>query len=182
MSQPSEHPFDLLASIDQRSRERANSPEHEQHEELVGRLALRFHDQRIMVSMEDISQISPSPMITRVPGVKPWLMGIANLRGTVLSVINLGGFLLGKTSSVNKSSRIVTVNSGDWFFGLLIDEVIGMRHFAEHSRVPGATMTEVVTPPLQPYVTDVYNSEEHNWMVFSIDALLNNAYFLDAAA
>lgn len=182
MSNPAEHPFDLLASIDQRSRARSTSPELEQPEGMVGRLALRFSDQRIMVSMEEISQIIPAPVITRVPGVKPWLMGIANLRGTVLSVINLGGFLANKSSSITKSSRIVTVNSGDWFFGLLIDEVIGMRHFTEHSLVPEAAAAEVVDPQLKPYITEVYNSEDQHWMAFDIGALLNNAYFLDAAA
>ena len=174
----SKHPFEILQSFDQRGRARAASPEMEASEAMVGRLALRFADQRIMVSMEDIAQIVPAPVITRVPGVKPWLIGIANLRGTVISVVNLGEFLLGKPSVLGKKSRIVTVNSGDWHYGLLIDEVIGMRHFAEHSKIG----TDAVPEPLRPYVDEVYDSEDHHWMTFSIDALLGNAYFLDAAA
>lgn len=177
------HPFDLLLDFDHRSRDRARngSPELELPTGMVGRLALRLQDQRLMVSMQDISQIIPVPAITRVPGTQPWLMGIANLRGTVISVVNLGEFLLGKASNVTKSSRIVTVVNGDWLYGLLIDEVIGMRHFADHSLID-LRSAGAVSPELEPYVTEVYEGEQQRWQVFDVNVLLSNAYFLDAAA
>ncbi|NIW97783.1 MAG: chemotaxis protein CheW, partial [Phycisphaerae bacterium] len=67
--------------------------------------------------------------ITRIPSAKPWLMGIANLRGTVITIVDLAHFLERNPILPAKTNRIIVARSGDWHYGLLVDEVIGMRHF-----------------------------------------------------
>jgi len=58
--------------------------------EIRGRLALRLSSWNLLFSMDDVAEIIPVPRnITRVPGVKRWLLGIANLRGKVISVSDL---------------------------------------------------------------------------------------------
>lgn len=176
------HPFDLLRDIDRRSRNRSlsTSADIEKPTGMVGRLALRLNAWRLMFSMDDVSEIIPIPSITRVPGVKPWLMGISNLRGTVISIADLGVFLGSKkTTATTASSRVVIVKSGEWSYGLLVDEVIGMRHFTSENRL---SLAETVTDQLRPYVTEVFDSENQTWFTFNVDALLSDAAFLDAAA
>jgi twitching motility protein PilI len=146
---------------------------------MVGRLALRLNTWRLMFSMDDVSEIIPVPNITRVPGVKPWLMGISNLRGTVVSIADLGELLGGRSSTLTASSRVVIVGSGEWSYGLLVDEVIGMRHFTSESKL---SLAETVTDNLRPYVTEVFSSEKQIWFTFNVDALLSDDTFLDAAA
>jgi twitching motility protein PilI len=132
-----------------------------------------------MFSMDDVSEIIPVPAITRVPGVKSWLMGISNLRGTVISIADMGEFLGGKATMPTASSRVVIVKSGEWSYGLLVDEVIGMRHFTSESKL---SLTETVADSLRPYVTEVFSSENQVWFTFNVDALLSDTTFLDAAA
>jgi twitching motility protein PilI len=132
-----------------------------------------------MFSMDDVSEIIPVPTITSVPGVKPWLMGISNLRGTVISIADMGEFLGGKATTPNASSRVVIVKSSEWSYGLLVDEVIGMRHFTSESKL---SLTETVADSLRPYVTEVFSSENQVWFTFNVDALLSDSSFLDAAA
>jgi twitching motility protein PilI len=181
VSNPVAHPFDLLLDIDQRGRERARASATEivQTAALRGNLAVRLADQYLMLAMDEISEIIPLPAITSVPGVKPWLMGIANLRGTVISVVNLGQFLSGKASMPAAGSRVVVVKSGEWSYGLLIDEVVGMRHFPPEAQVAPAAVTKAA---LQPYVSAAYRGEGKTWLAFSIAALVADAVFADAAA
>ena len=131
-----------------------------------------------MFSMDEVLEIIPVPPITRVPGVKSWLMGIANLRGTVISVVNLREFFSGKPSIPTPSSRIVIVRSGEWHYGVLVDEVIGMHNFDVESKLPSL---DAIDANLRPYLTEAFHSEDTEWLAFNADRLLNDSRFLGAA-
>ncbi len=54
-------------------------------------------DDRLIAPLNDIKEILNFPSaITKVPGTKPWMLGIANIRGTLLPVIDLQLFLIGR--------------------------------------------------------------------------------------
>ena len=173
-----QHPFDLLLDIDKRSREDTQSaPEAAQSPDTEGRLALRLGAWHLMFFLQDVSEIIPLPRITRVPGVKSWLLGIANLRGTVISIIDLRDFFESRPTTPSASSRIVVVRSNDWGYGLLIDEVIGMRHFGPETRIP---TLDAIHANLRPYITDAFHSENKEWLVFNPSQLLKSSQFLVA--
>ena len=176
---PPRHPFDLLLQLDQRVRERApTAAVNAQLSEIRGRLALRLASWNLLFSMDDVAEIIPVPRITRVPGVKRWLLGIANLRGKVISVSDLRDFLTGRPTAQLPGSQIVVVRIGEWDYALLVDEVVGMRHFGPQHRLP--TM-DTVDENLRPYVTEAFLHENQHWLVFNTSALLADPRFANAA-
>lgn len=172
------HPFELLLKIDQRNRERVAPAARAAQPTAGGRLALRVGSWNLLLPMDDVAEIIPVPRVTRVPGVRSWLMGIANLRGAVMSVIDLKEYLGGKPTAPTASSRLVVVRDGEWNYGLLADEIIGMRHFGPESRVAAAQSIE---QPVRPYLTEVFTSEKQQWLAFNIGQLLKDPNFLNAA-
>ena len=107
--------------------------------------------------MDDVAEIIPIPRsITRVPGVKRWLLGIANLRGKVISVSDLRDFVTGRSTMQLPGSQLVIVRSGEWDYGLLVDEIIGMRHFGTQHRLP---TLDAVEESLRPYICLLYTSK-----------------------
>ncbi len=176
---PHRHPFDLLLQLDQRVRERApTAAVNPQLSEIRGRLALRLASWNLLFSMDDVAEIIPVPRITRVPGVKRWLLGIANLRGKVISVSDLRDFLTGRPTAQLPGSQIVVVRIGDWDYALLVDEVVGMRHFGSHHRLP---TLDTVDESLRPYVTEAFLHENQHWLVFNTTVLLADPRFANAA-
>ncbi|HXH03754.1 MAG TPA: chemotaxis protein CheW [Candidatus Competibacteraceae bacterium] len=173
------HPFDLLLEIDRRSAGRYHADyDMLQVSERGGRLALRLGDWRLMFAMADVSEIIPLPRITRVPGVKPWFVGIANLRGTVISIADLQAFLMEKPTKLHPHGRVLILRAGEWDCGVLMDEVIGMRHFGEEQQLPSLDGVEA---PLRPYITAAYQADEQCWLAFDAPRLLRDAAFLAAA-
>lgn len=173
------HPFDILLQLDQRVRERAPTVAvNAQLSEIRGRLALRLGAWNLLFSMDDVAEIIPVPRITRVPGVKRWLLGIANLRGKVISVSDLRDFLTGRPTAQLPSSQIVVVRSGEWDYGLLVDEVVGMRHFGPQHRLPAL---DSVDENLRVYVTEAFLHDNQHWLVFNISTLLADPRFANAA-
>ena len=173
------HPFDLLSAIDKRNRERVLTAPSEavQVADGKGQLAVRVWQWNLMFSMEAVAEIIPVPRITRVPGVKSWLLGIANLRGIVMAVVDLQAFLGGEPAGLSPGNRLLVVRSGEWNYGLLVAEIIGMRHFGPASQ---RVALDTVAVNLQPYITDAFASEERHWLMFNVSRLLNAPGFLQA--
>lgn len=173
------HPFDILLQLDRRVHERAPVVAvNAQLSEIRGRLALRLSSWNLLFSMDDVAEIIPVPRITRVPGVKRWLLGIANLRGKVISVSDLRDFLTSRPTTQLPGSQIVVVRSGEWDYGLLVDEVVGMRHFGPQHRLPAL---DTVEEALRPYVVEAFLHDNKYWLVFNASALLVDPQFADAA-
>lgn len=173
------HPFDILARLDARMRARAPAATAGAPlPEMRGRLALRLGPWNLLFSMDDVAEIIPVPRITRVPGVKRWLLGIANLRGKVISVSDLRDFLTGRPAVQQSGSQIVVVRAGGWDYGLLVDEIVGMRHFGPQQRL---SSLDGVDASLQPYVTEGFLNDQQNWLVFNTSTLLADSRFLNAA-
>lgn len=60
---------------------------------------------------------------TPLPHAPSYVLGIFNLRGATLPIVDLGARLSGRTATVERSSVIVVVEIGDRPIGLLVDAV-----------------------------------------------------------
>ena len=90
-----EHPFELLRELERRSRVAiTGSPADDvSTEEWVG-IGLRLGNERFVVAREEVREVLMLPStLTRVPGAKPWIRGLANVRGHLLPIADLRGFL-----------------------------------------------------------------------------------------
>lgn len=174
------HPISLLQEIDKRNQQRAQekTPGEMQPASKRGRLAVRVGTWRLLFSMDDVTEIIPVPRVTQVPGVRDWLLGIANLRGTVVSVIDLYRFFCEEPTSLGASSRLIVVVAGEWSYGLLVDEVIGMRHFNPGNKL---SSLDAVHDQLRPYLAEGFEIEQQQWLSFNVDPFLNEPKFLNAA-
>ena len=68
---------------------------------------------------------------TRVPGAPAYVRGLINLRGTIVTVIDLGARLdATHTGSDEGSILLVRQNGGDRIVGVVVDEVLDVRSLA----------------------------------------------------
>ncbi len=69
--------------------------------------------------------------LTRVPGAKSWIKGLANVRGALLPVIDLRQYLGSGATPLTRNTRLLVVNHRDVPAGLMVDEVLGFRRFID---------------------------------------------------
>ena len=128
-----DRPFELLAELERRGRAVSAqvSQEGTAGREWVG-VALRMAGDLYLVAREETREVlGLPPALTRVPGAKQWIKGLANVRGQLLPVIDLRHFLGSGTTPITRNTRVVVVNHREIPAGLLVDEVLGFRRFAE---------------------------------------------------
>ncbi|MCC6558165.1 MAG: chemotaxis protein CheW [Polyangiaceae bacterium] len=80
--------------------------------------------QRIAIPAEDLREIVPLPDVTALPALPPWLLGIAEVRGELLGVIDLAT-IAGMRGQRAAMMAIVDGSRGP--LGLAVEAVLGFR-------------------------------------------------------
>ncbi len=173
-------PFAVLTDIARRSRSMAAGlPEQQQAVELWNGIGFILAGERYVAPMGEVIEILHVPRYTHIPGVRPFMLGAANVRGRLLPLIDLAGFFdVPRSSRSPRDRRVLIVEQGDVFSGLVVDSVSGMQYFAVDSHVESP---RDVPASVQPFVSGGYERNEEVWKVFSAADLLGDERFLDVA-
>ena len=95
----------------------------------INQLGVTIGQERFLLDLTQVGEIVPVPSITLVPLTQPWYLGLANIRGNLISVIDLARYQLQSETAVGSDSRVVTFAGGLGFnCGLLVSRVYGLRH------------------------------------------------------
>lgn len=85
-------------------------------------ILFKMNQQHYLISAEKVEEVVDTIAITPVPLAPKWIEGLINLRGTVITVVNLATLIEVDDSSVNKN--ILVLNENGSRKGFLIEEVM----------------------------------------------------------
>lgn len=172
-------PFELLLEIEHRCQQTAASlpTAGEDEDKWVG-VGFRVGDDKLIADMSEVEEILDLPEVTIVPGVKSWVVGVANVRGSLLPIMDLKGYVLGEDMRNRKRGRVIVINYKGFSTGLIVDEVYGMRHFLVKDRV---SEKPDVHDSIAPYVGGVFKHEGESWPVFSFKNIVEDERFSHAS-
>ena len=173
-------PYDLLKDIEARSRSRAlGLPQQIEVRRTWSGIGFRVGDLLMVSSLGEISEILVYPTLTRVPQAKSWVKGIANVRGTLLPVLDLRGFIEGVATDMSRRVRVLMIQYDNLTAGLMVDEAMGLRHFFDEERVGGLAS---LPAGYQEFIIGGYKQGNTQWGVFNMTSLATNKRFLEVAA
>jgi len=87
------------------------------------------------VAQNKVREIVPSREVTRLPGAPVWVKGLLNLRGTLVTIIDLSErFGMGRAQS--PLAPVVIFLIGDRLLGALVDDVHEVVEFADGDLLP----------------------------------------------
>ncbi len=136
--------------------------------------------QKFVTPMGEVTEMLELPPYTELPGVQSWVRGLANVRGRLLPLVDLAVFLGGKLESARRNRRILVIESGDIYVGLVVDGILGMQHFPVDSYV--REMAGIDYAAMVPYLQGSFQeSSGHGWTVFSPWLLVQDEKFFQVA-
>ncbi|MCV9385631.1 chemotaxis protein CheW [Reichenbachiella ulvae] len=65
------------------------SGENKEHEETIMLVAFAVGNEEYAVAIDQIKEVVPCPSIAPIPQVPPYIMGVSNVRGNVLAIVDL---------------------------------------------------------------------------------------------
>lgn len=173
----SDKPFALLGAIDARLRAARPDLVADRGGQRWTGIALRVRARWFLIPRTEVREILLRPRLTRVPGAKPFLIGVANLRGALLPVTDLGVLWGEEAIPEHHRQRVLVLNSRHIPAGFLVDEVGGYRHFApgdqHHERtaeigVPGDSLL------------GAFARDGQTWPVLSLHRIVRSDAFVKA--
>ena len=164
-----------LQDMEQRSSARhENLPQLDEAYELWDGIAFNLISTPVVTQLSDIKEILNLPSsITRVPGTRNWMLGIANIRGNLLPITDLQVFLGGTPVAIGKRSRVLVTECEGARVGLLVGGVQGILHFKPDQRVAEHSVPEAIAK----YCSEAYLAANETWPVFNVSLLANDPEF-----
>jgi purine-binding chemotaxis protein CheW len=126
---------------------------------------------RYAVSVPNVIEVGRVPVITPVPNVPAWLRGVINLRGEILSIIDVRRFLEIDDAYPTESSRMLVIKSvrDEIMTSLIVDQVNGFARLSKaHMDVSIAPLRNKVTA----YVSAVCEHDEQTVAVLDLERFL----------
>jgi twitching motility protein PilI len=135
-------------------------------------ILFRVRRSQLLAPLDQIVEVlEPPAEITSIPGTRSWVVGVANNRGTLLPIFDLSVLVYGGAATRRAADRILVVRQEDLPCGLLVSEVIGIRHFEEQSRLAEAPRELGV---LVPFADGAFPLEGEPVAVMALDRLLKD--------
>jgi len=123
------------------------------------------------VGIQSIKEIVRYPYITEVPRVPNYIKGLANLRGTIMPVIETRGKLNLPETEITDQTRVIVLDTGNVPTGIVVDRVKGVKDIENLTieEPPSIISTELDID--KKYISGIIQSDEEIIMLISIESL-----------
>jgi len=173
-------PFSVLQDYEARSLSHVvGLPEQLDAPGLWRGVGYRVGKRRLASGFDEVVEILAMPAVTPVPGAQPWMLGVANIRGNLLPIVDLKQFLEGERTVLHEGQRVLVVRQPGGNVAVTIDELFGQRSFVEEQKIEAASFAD---GRYTHFVERAYRFGDHEWGVFSLDRLARTPEFRQAAA
>ena len=134
---------------------------------------------RLVAPLAEVSEILTPPRVTALPRVKDWMLGIANVRGRLIPIIDLHRVMGIATTVPRTQWRVLVVEQGETVAGLLVEQSLGMQHFLDDSFEEGQPEG---LDAIHTYIQGAYRHGGRVFYVVSLTSLIRDEKFNDVAS
>lgn len=110
--------------------------EKENDEDLVEVVEFMLSYEKYAIESRFVSEVFPMTDFTHLPCTPDFVLGIMNLRGTILSLIDIRRFCDLPVQGLSNLNRVIVVESDDMKVGILADMILGMSNIPRTSIQP----------------------------------------------
>jgi purine-binding chemotaxis protein CheW len=121
-------PQENLAILKMRARLLAREPKQaDEHQEFLPIVEFRLASETYGLESAFVREVYPLKDFTPLPGVPSYVLGIANVRGQILSIIDLKKFFGLPGKGFGQLNKLIILRNGPMEFGVLADDILGAR-------------------------------------------------------
>ena len=155
----------ILARLENAKRADAEPP--------AGYLGVVIGGKNVLINLQEISETLPMLDIQRVPLVKPWFLGVANVRGVLYAINDLGQMLESKLTNISSNTRLVMVSEVITSnVAFVVDKMIGLRKL-DDMQVRKEVLEDSVCLKTQSY----QDADNQIWHMLDCDKLVGSKEF-----
>lgn len=117
------------AILKARAKALAREPQHQDHQvyEQLEVIEFVLAYERYALDVSYVREVHPLKEITALPGTPVFVAGIVNVRGQIVSVINLKRLFELPDKGLTDLNKVIILKDGQMEFGLLVDAMVGVH-------------------------------------------------------
>ncbi|MCE9553820.1 MAG: chemotaxis protein CheW [Planctomycetes bacterium] len=132
-------------------------------------VGFQLADQEYLFRIEQIQEVVIQKQVTKTPQVPKYVEGVANLRGSIIPIINLRSLFGLEPKPADAETRTIVVNVGARNMGCTVDKVSQVMRIADESIRPAP---ETITANGAHYVAGFARIDGRLMIVLDINELL----------
>ena len=133
-------------------------------------VAFRIENQSYAFRIEQIQEIVILDQVTKTPQVPEYVEGVANLRGSIIPVINLRKLFGLEPKPIDSETRTIVVNVGTRTIGCTVDTVSQVVRIAEDAIHPAP---DTVSGHGASYISGFARVQEQLIVLLEVEQLLD---------
>ncbi|MFT6268447.1 MAG: purine-binding chemotaxis protein CheW [Alphaproteobacteria bacterium] len=161
------------------SQQRATATASDPNDEVLQWVTYRLDEETYGINVMQVQEVLRYTEIAPVPGAPDYVMGIINLRGNVVTVIDTRARFGLPPSEITDSSRIVIIESDEHVVGILVDSVAEVVYLRS-SEIDSAP--NVGTEESTKFIQGVSNRGDELLILVDLNKLLSDEEWDDAMA
>jgi purine-binding chemotaxis protein CheW len=123
------------------------------------------------VGIEQVHEIGTLEDVTRVPWAPPHVKGVMNLRGKIITIVDMKRlFGIGSESGTSGSDRIIVAQVGQSMIGLLVDEVDQVIEISSSD----VELAPAVLSETAPYIKGIVKLKGNLYVLLDLQLLLTS--------
>lgn len=164
-SQLREYQTSILERLENAKKAGAEAP--------AGYLGVVIGSKNVLVNLQEISETLPIMDIHRIPIVKPWFLGVANVRGVLYAINDIAQMLESTFTSISSSARLLLLSqSVTSNVAFVVEKMIGLRKL-EEMKLREDVIEDEICLKSQTYQDD----ENRIWYMLDCDKLIRSKEF-----
>ncbi len=120
------------------------------------------------INILDTHEILKPVPVTRLPNVEPEFLGVLNLRGNIIPLLDTNRKFADSYSDITNLSRIVVCATGGKLLGLLVDRILEVARISA-DRIEGKEVSGLSNR----YVNGVGRSDSRLFLILNLSVLLS---------
>jgi chemotaxis signal transduction protein len=135
----------------------------------IEKIGFKIADLNFICSFESISEISDVPHLYQLPNLPTWVLGVVNLRGDIVPVVDLDRYLNVSHHS-STASMLIIIGYGSERVGLLVSGCPNIYCFSLQQKLK---INPPISEKLLPYLTSSYLLNEITWLEIDLIQLID---------
>jgi twitching motility protein PilI len=145
--------------------------------QVASKLGVQAGGQHWLVDLRDAGEVIPVPVVTPVPLTRPWFVGVASIRGNLVSVVDFGAFLgLGAAAPAEQARLLLLNERFRMGCALLVERSLGLR---SDEQLRARERADARAPWLRAEYDD---TQGEHWRELDLPQLVQDLEFLSVAA
>jgi twitching motility protein PilI len=106
-----QHAFERLLDYDNRAQIAASGQQSREMQSTWFGLQVNLGSMPLLLPQQQLAEVLSPPVLTPIPGTPAWILGLANHYGRLLPVVDLYGFVFGRSWPDASSNRVIVTDT-----------------------------------------------------------------------